>query len=595
MKIIDKINQCIEENKTFYSFEYFPPKTDAGVENLYQRLQRMAKFAPLFIDITWGAGGSTAGKTIEIGATAQNMIGVETQIHMTCTNMKIDELDKAIQTAKDLGISNILALRGDPPLGTQEWEKTEGGFTHAKDLVKHIRNKHGDYFGISCAGYSEGHPDGDYEKDLHYLKEKYDAGADFVVTQLFYDWQQFLKFVKDARDIGIKCPIIPGIMPINNHSSWQRMTSFCKTRIPEEMKEEMSKLNLEDDNEVKAYGIKLCITMCRALLNNGIRGLHFYTLNLEKSTESILEGLELCPKESVPRSLPWVKPANAKRLTEEVRPIFWSNRVKSYIDRTQHWDEFPNGRWSDSRSPAFGELGEEIAYFYRRKFGDKENQITAWGKEHDSIESISNVFVNFIEGKISFLPWNEQHTSPETNIIKDELIFLNKNGFLTTNSQPKVNGCPSSDKNVGWGPKNGYVYQKAYVECFISPAQLDVLEKVVAEKYPMITYQALTKDGRAKSNIKEDSTYVNAVTWGAFPGQQILQPTVVDSNAFLVWKDEAFHILDSHWLSLYDENSNAHKVLKSISDEWYLLNIVDNDYIHGDIFALFKDVVERKQ
>ena len=112
MKIIDKINQCIEENKTFFSFEYFPPKTDAGVENLYQRLQRMAKLGPMFIDITWGAGGSTAGKTLEIGATAQNMIGVETQIHMTCTNMKVEELDKAIQTAKDMGISNILALRG---------------------------------------------------------------------------------------------------------------------------------------------------------------------------------------------------------------------------------------------------------------------------------------------------------------------------------------------------------------------------------------------------------------------------------------------------------------------------------------------------
>ena len=427
-----------------------------------------------------------------------------------------------------------------------------------------------------------------------YLKEKYDAGADFVVTQLFYDWQQFLKFVKEAREIGIKCPIIPGIMPINNHASWQRMTTFCKTSIPQNVHDEMAKLNLEDDNEVKAYGIKLCITICRALMDNGIRGLHFYTLNLEKSTEAILEGLELSPKESIPRSLPWVKPANAKRLAEEVRPIFWSNRVKSYIDRTQHWDEFPNGRWSDSRSPAFGELGEEIAYFYRRKFGEKENIVAAWGAEHANLESISQVFVNFIEGKIPFLPWNEQSTSPETNIIKNELIELNKNGFLTTNSQPKVNGVSSSDDSVGWGPLNGFIYQKAYVECFISPQHLETLENIIKEKYPMVTYQALTKDGRVKTNIQGDN-YVNAVTWGVFPAQQILQPTVVDSNAFLVWKDEAFQILDTHWLSLYEEGSQAHTLLKTISDEWYLINVVDNDYINGDIFKLFREVSQQKQ
>jgi len=457
-------------------------------------------------------------------------------------------------------------------------------------LVRHIRKTHGDYFGISCAGYSEGHPDGEYWKDLHHLKEKYDAGADFVVTQLFYDWQQFLQFVKDARELGIKCPIIPGIMPINNHASWQRMTTFCKTRIPSYMVDDMAKLNLEDDNEVKAYGIKVCVNMCRALLNNGIRGLHFYTLNLEKSTEAILEGLEMSPKESIPRSLPWVKPANAKRTAEEVRPIFWSNRVKSYIDRTQHWDEFPNGRWSDSRSPAFGELGEEIAYFYRRKFGEKENLITAWGSEHKSWQSVAQIFVDFIEGKISFLPWNEQHVSLETNIIRDDLIFLNKNGFFTTNSQPKVNGAPSSDVSVGWGPKDGFVYQKAYVECFISPENLEKLEKIVKEKYPAITYQALTKDGKVKTNIKEE-TSVNAVTWGVFPGQQIVQPTVVDSGAFCVWKDEAFTILDTHWVSLYEEGTESYKVLKTISDEWYLLNIVDNDYVNGDIFALFRDVV----
>jgi methylenetetrahydrofolate reductase (NADPH) len=229
-------------------------------------------------------------------------------------------------------------------MGTATFTPVEGGFTFAKDLVQHIRAMYGDYFGISAAGYPEGHPQGDYKSDLKFLKEKVDAGADFIITQLFYDCDSFLDFVKDCREIGIQCPILPGIMPIYKYSSFKKMTDFCKTKVPQCILDDLSKIDKDNDADVQAYGIKLAITMCRKLIDNGVKGLHFYTLNLQKSIVKIMEGLNLLP-ESIQRTLPWRVSANANRQKEEVRPIFWANRPESYLHRTCSWEDFPAGRW----------------------------------------------------------------------------------------------------------------------------------------------------------------------------------------------------------------------------------------------------------
>jgi methylenetetrahydrofolate reductase (NADPH) len=587
MKIIDKINAAVAEDKIFYSFEYFPPKTEAGVENLYSRIERMAQINPSFIDITWGAGGSTAAMTIEIGTTAQNMVGIETQIHMTCTNMKKEDLVAAINKAKDNGLQNILCLRGDPPKGLENWEATEGGYRYAKDLVELIRSLHGNYFGICVAGYPEGHPNGDYESDLKYLKEKVDAGADFVITQLFYDCDLFLQFVKDCRKIGIKCPILPGIMPMHNYQSWKRMTDFCKTKIPEKMLQEMSQLQLEDDEIVKEYGIKVCIDMCKYLMQHGVRGFHFYTLNLEKSVVKILEGLELLP-ENVQRSLPWRTTANAKRSKETVRPIFWSNRPKSYIARTSSWDEFPNGRWGDSQSPAFGELNDfHIIGLYA--VGSKEERLKMWGAEHQSMESILQVFCDYLNGKVAKLPWFDKPIEKETSLIRNQLTKMIKHGFITINSQPSLNAIPSEDKQLGWGPAGGYIYQKAYVEFFCSPEHFTQLKQVL-NKYPSLTLHAVNMKGDSYTTNTESNA--NAVTWGVFPGKEIVQPTVVDRESFYVWKDEAFALWKSQWSSIYEEGSTSKKLIDNIVDSWWLVNVVDNDFIKGDIFAIFDQVID---
>mmetsp|Transcript_5509 Transcript_5509/g.8141 ORF Transcript_5509/g.8141 Transcript_5509/m.8141 type:complete len:593 (-) Transcript_5509:3-1781(-) len=584
VKIIDKINEHIEQGKEFFSFEYFPPKTDRAVRNLYGRISRMIQLNPSFIDITWGAGGSTSDLTIEIGKNSQTL-GCTTQIHMTCTNMKKSDIIKAIQQAKDCGIQNILCLRGDPPKaleeGNEEWVQTEGGLSYAVDLVKLIREHFGDYFGICVAGYPEGHPQGSYEDDLKYLKQKVDAGADFVITQLFYDVDQFLKFVNDAREMGIKVPILPGIMPIHNYEAWKRMTTFCKTKIPDHILEDLKSVNTDDDAEMKKFGIKVCVNMIRKLFNNGVRGVHLYTLNLERSCSEILKELDLL--EEVRPSLPWTVPAVEKREEESVRPIYWSNRPESYISRTSSWDEFPNGRWGASDSPAFGLLSD---YNLTGMFASsKKKRTKMWGDSIGKLEDIYNVFVKFLKNEIDSIPWCHLAPNAETNQIVKELISLNSQGVLTINSQPAVNGVASDDTLHGWGPKNGFIYQKAYLEFFCSSETVDKLLKAVND-FPFLQIIGRNKSGKCVRNYGETEK-PTAVTWGVFPHGEIQQPTIVDDGAFKVWTEEAFQLWEHRWGSLYSDDTSK-SVFDNLSNNWFLVTIVDNNYISGNIFDIFK-------
>jgi len=581
MKIIDKLNKRIEDKQVSFSFEYFPPKTMEGVQNLYERLQRMVTLEPLWIDVTWGAGGSTSELTLDICEAAQNFCGLETMMHLTCTNMPREEIDNALKRAKASGIKNILALRGDPPRG-EEWKQIEGGFAYASDLVKYIRQEHGDYFGICVAGYPENHVDSSSkEHDLKFLKTKVDAGADLVITQLFYDVDMFLQFIKDCRAVGITCPIVPGIMPIHTYGGFKRMTTLCKTAVPQYILDEIEPVK-DNDEEVKRVGIKLCIEMCQKLLKNGVPYLHFYTLNLEQSVKDILTGLDLISKEQLRRPLPWTQ--NGKRMKEEVRPIYWSNRPHSYILRTGSWDEFPNGRWGDSRSPAFGDLDDYHIYTLAN---NRSIDVSALYGNPTTFEDVCQVFTKFCTGEIKSSPFTESPLALETDVIKEKLVQINKLGFFTINSQPSVNGVPSSDSRFGWGPKGGYVYQKAYVEFFTSPDNLkDLMSEGIKKRFPSLTYHAVNLKGEIFSNTKG----TNAVTWGVFPGKEVVQPTVVDAESFVVWKDEAFTLWRSKWANKYPADSPSRALLNKMIDTYYLVSVVDNNYIDGDIFKLFLDV-----
>jgi len=271
---------------------------------------------------------------------------------------------------------------------------------------------------------------------------------------------------------------------------------------------------------------------------------------------------------------------------EDVRPIFWSHRPKSYLQRTATWDEFPNGRWGDARSPAYGDLTDyHLAALHVTK--DSGERKEAWGENVKSLQDVNNVFAKYCSGEVKRLPWCDQPLSPESDLIKDNLIKMNKCGFLTINSQPAINGVSSSDERFGWGPKGGFVYQKAYVEFYASPDLIKVLLGVM-KQYPSLTYHAVNLKGDSFANSEHNT---NAVTWGVFPGKEIVQPTVVSTDSFLVWKDEAFALWKSQWESLYEEGSVSRQVISTIMSS-YLMNIVDNNFITGDIFAIFNNVIK---
>ncbi|KAJ3932064.1 MAG: methylenetetrahydrofolate reductase-domain-containing protein [Lentinula lateritia] len=580
MKVTQKIAQCERENKIWWSFEYFPPRTAQGLQNLLDRIERMRGLGPEFIDITWNAGGRTSELTAEMVKTCQGLVGIETCMHLTCTNMPKEKVDIALREAKVSGCRNVLALRGDPPMGKEEWEAVEGGFVHGIDLVRHIRREYGDYFDIAVAGFPQHQtlPPEERDLEMRYLKEKVDAGVNFIFTQMFYDVDVFIDWVNAVRAAGITIPIVPGIAPIQTWNGFQRATSLAQTIIPQTFQDALEP-HKANDEKVREIGTNLVADMCRRILNAnlGIHGLHFYTMNLEKGTRMLLEELNLVPRVETIKPLPWRQSLTPTRRQETIRPIFWANRTKSYISRTENWDEYPNGRFGDSRSPAYGELdGYGVSIKQSR-----EDALKLWGQPSTFAE-IADLFAQFCVGKLSALPWSDQKPSTETSIISEQLARMNTLGFLTINSQPAVNGAKSSDKVFGWGPRNGYVYQKAYLEFFVKPTLLTLLLSHI-ERDSNITYYVINKRGDLRTNTHSEGP--NAVTWGVFPGKEIVQPTIVEAVSFMAWKDEAFE-LGQQWARVYDPDSPSAKIIAELMDSCYLVNVVHNDF--HDAGAIFK-------
>ncbi|MCJ1313878.1 hypothetical protein MMC25_007558 [Agyrium rufum] len=580
MHIKDKLAEAQRTGKPRFSFEFFPPKTEQGVQNLYDRMNRMHDLGPSFIDITWGAGGQLSDLTCEMVHVAQTAYGLETCMHLTCTDMPREKVDAALEEAYKAGCTNILALRGDPPRDKSDWKPAEDGFRYARDLVKYIKDKYGDHFDIGVAGYPEGHedqPDQDVLTD--HLKQKIDAGGTFIVTQMFYDVDIFIDWVAKVRDAGITVPIVPGIMPISTYASYKRRAEWSRCHIPQKWTEALDPVQ-NDDMVVREVGKDLVAEMCRKLFDNGIMHLHFYTMNLAKSTEMVLEELGLTSSDNTPttKALPWRQSLGLNRRDEDVRPVFWKNRNKSYVMRTQDWDAFPNGRWGDSRSPAFGELD---AYGIGLR-GSNEDNIKLWGRP-ESVKDIAETFVKYLEQGLKRLPWSESPITGEADPIKAQLIDLNRRGILTINSQPAVNGAKSSHPVHGWGPTNGYVYQKAYLELLVCPTMMPTLIERINQSEDF-TYHAVNKAGELMTNAVAGP---NAVTWGVFPGKEIVQPTIVETVSFLAWKDEAFR-LGSDWARCYSLSSPSRHLIDGIMGTWFLVNIVNNDFHHAEtLFSLF--------
>ncbi|KAK5779695.1 methylenetetrahydrofolate reductase (NAD(P)H) MET12 PWA37_000900 [Arxiozyma heterogenica] len=697
MSIIEYYNSRTDPS---ISLEFFPPKTESGKNILLERIRRMSIMDPSFITVTWGAGGTTATKTIELASEiSKNYSNIPVCMHLTCTNMEPELIDKALEECRKAGIRNILALRGDPPIDLDDNISNDNrndllhdannntmdedvpgslevptSFIYASDLVKYIKYKYGNEFCIGVAGYPEGHFDssGEYDqdpiRDLAYLKQKIDAGADFVITQLFYDVDKFLEFEMMFRQqVSKDIPLFPGLMPINSFHLFNRAAKLSHATIPAKILDRFPPEIQYDDDSVKSIGVDILIEIIEEIYKRTqgrVRCFHFYTLNLEKAIAQIVsqsptlsyileenetDGIGaddnnytiLCDNDSndnnvknfsnyddratiksldennliteddadiismddiesnislsgdfrkrrrrssvisveLIRNRVYIHKQDEPHITEKIptkKFLISISKGKGTLGRHATWDEFPNGRFGDSRSPAYGEIdgyGPSIKV-------SKKKALELWGQPTNILD-LKNIFIRHLEGSIDAIPWYDQGLSAETAFIQEELIQLNERGYLTLASQPATNGSLSSDKIFGWGPKNGRVYQKAFVEMFVYKQLWETVLKPKLKHYGrrIVSYYAGDSQGNFETNLDPNSS--NIVTWGIFPNSPVIQTTRIEEESFKAWRDEAFSIW-SEWAKLFPRNTPPNKFLRQVHSDYCLVSIVHHDFIEPD-------------
>jgi methylenetetrahydrofolate reductase (NADPH) len=284
------ISKAYGPGKFGLSFELFPPKTAAGEDALWRNLEELMAFGPSFVTCTYGAGGSTRDKTLEVVAEVRRRYGSVVASHLTCVGATVDQLREYLAAARERGIENIVALRGDPPRGEVAFTPVDGGFRYANELVALIRAEF-PQFGVAVAGYPETHQEATSpEADLENLRRKVASGGDVVITQLFYDNADFFRFREVCREIGIGVPIVPGIMPVTNCAQIKRITSMCKARLPGEL---LAKLEAAGEDEATQFevGVGHAISQVKELIAAGVPGIHFYVLNKSPATARVLEAV----------------------------------------------------------------------------------------------------------------------------------------------------------------------------------------------------------------------------------------------------------------------------------------------------------------
>jgi len=566
-------------------------------------------------------------------------------------------IDEALGEAKALGIRNILALRGDPPRSEEyrdENSPVDGDsneeFTWAIDLVRYIRRVHGDYFCVGVAAYPEGHADESYPEnqdpahDIPYLVEKTQAGADFIMTQLFYDVHAYTAFEHTLRShpsgVFKEIPIIPGLMPVQSYQILKRTTKLSHAKLPPDIVERLDRVK-GDDEAVKRVGVDIVSEIVhgiKSVESTRPRGFHFYTLNLEKAVAFVLERCQLIPP-STPspngyessaiengedsilsdglnetnaangnprkdrRRLSSVNSGPRNRVVVAVGSSSSSTSYEARADeagvpkdkinsrantlaisegegslgREATWDDYPNGRWGDARSPAYGEIDGygvslHVSISHARKL---------WGTP-TTAKDISDIFGLHIEAELEAIPWSEAGLNEETSAIRSELLSLIKRGWWTVASQPAVNGVRSDDKVFGWGPRGGFVFQKAFVELFLPASDWIKLQKKLADLGEVSYYAGnAVGDFKSSSNGQSGEGAVNAVTWGAFPGKEIITPTIIEEVSFRAWMEEAFGIW-REWQRVYPPKSETSKLLERCRKEYWLVNVIHHAYVEPE-------------
>lgn len=283
------IRDILKERRKGISFEFFPPKSQEGKENFMKVVKDLERFNPLYVSVTYGAGGTTQERTLMTLKWLKEDTGLTVMSHLTCIGATESSMDQLLKTYISMGVDNILALRGDPPRGIPGFDPLKGDFKYAIDLIRFIKRYN--RFSIAVAVYPEGHKDSPtLELDMEYTKKKIDEGADFAITQMFFDNRYYYEFMDRALKSGIKIPIIPGIMPIGDLRKITEFAEFCKATIPEKIRKRMEPF-LESPEDMKKAGIEIAIEQCLDLYDNGVRYFHFYTLNKSDMVILIIEAL----------------------------------------------------------------------------------------------------------------------------------------------------------------------------------------------------------------------------------------------------------------------------------------------------------------
>jgi methylenetetrahydrofolate reductase (NADPH) len=284
-----RIAELYARSRPVISFEFFPPKTEAGYAPLYRTIGELKRLDPGFVSVTWGAGGSTRTRTIDLVVRIQRELGITAMAHMTCVGATREQLAESLARIRDEGLENVLALRGDPPRDQPEFRPMPGGFVYANELAAFIRERFELCIGAAC--HPETHPDApSAEVDLANLARKVETGVDFLITNLFFDPGDYFAFAARARAAGIRVPIVPGIMPVVSGANVRRMAQLTGARIPAALEEQLARTG-EDDEATLEVGIAWATAQCRALLDGGVPGLHFYTLNRSPAARRVYENL----------------------------------------------------------------------------------------------------------------------------------------------------------------------------------------------------------------------------------------------------------------------------------------------------------------
>jgi methylenetetrahydrofolate reductase (NADPH) len=293
-----RIDEILENrDEPVFSFEFFPPKTEEGERKLRDALAALRPLEPDFTSVTYGAGGSSRDRTIGLTKWLKQDLGIEAMAHLSCVGASRDELITTLDGLADAGIENVLALRGDPPKGQKDWQPHPDGLSYSTELAELISRRYP--FSVGAACFPEVHPEApDRASDLYFLKQKVDAGATFLITQLFFDNELYFSFVDEARAAGIDVPILPGIMPITDLNQIKTITGMCGATIPDQLLEQLE-LRAGCPDAVQDLGVSYATLQCAELLARGAPGIHFYPLNRSPATRAILSALKLLR--------PWVR------------------------------------------------------------------------------------------------------------------------------------------------------------------------------------------------------------------------------------------------------------------------------------------------